>query len=144
MPGSLSLHSRCSRMHFPRVLQGTVLPAGPCSGWATFAGAMNLLCSQCHQKNLSPENDPAMAERVIQQMVQLPALQQVPRMLVCHFLSQYLGVHLHFRAETWHLETKRLSSRPWSCLSIWLTGSNFIQTLLCDMGIQSIQNRQGT
>lgn len=33
-----------------------------------------LLCSQCHQKTLSPENYPAMAERVVQQLVQLPPL----------------------------------------------------------------------
>lgn len=66
MPGCLPQHSRCSLMHF---LQDSALPTGPWSGRSNY-----LLCSQCHQKTLSPENVPAMAKRVVQQLVQLPPL----------------------------------------------------------------------
>lgn len=96
MPGCLPQHSRCSLMHFPRVLQGTAYWA---LQWLShFCRGNFLLYSQCHQKTLSPENDPAMAERVVQQLVQLPPLQQVLRTLVGQFCSQYLGIHLCFPA----------------------------------------------
>lgn len=112
MPGCLPQHSRCSVMHF---LQDSAV-AEP-----LLQGQLSSLFS-VPPKPLSPENVPAMAERLVQQLVQLPPLQQVLGTLVGHFCSQHLGVHLHFPApkaiekiktwkskqihslaETWHL-----------------------------------------